>query len=208
MYVQLDTRKCKACWKCIEDCPNLVFNKVDLPWHKHAIIVDPDKCSGCLKCVKACQYGALSKADKTTHSRSHVIYLLLFFGVLMIVSGLVLQLGFHIGGSGGQHEQSSGIDTLNTVWGIIYTDWSTIHKIVVVLFSLLMIFHIKNKQVKTLSILFLLVAITGFVPWLIDLSGSSVTLRLFFIEIHDKIALILVIYLILHIIKRRKWFTQ
>jgi len=126
----------------------------------------------------------------------------------MIVSGLVLQLGFHIGGSGGQHEHAIGIDPLNTVWGIIYTDWSTIHKIVVVLFSLLMIFHIKNKQVKTLSILFLLVAITGFVPWLIDLSGSSGTLRLFFIEIHDKIALILVIYLILHIIKRRKWFTQ
>jgi hypothetical protein len=186
----------------------MVIKKVDLPWHKHAIIADPGKCSSCLKCIKACQYGALSKADKTTHNRSLVIYLLLFFGIAMIISGLVLQLGFHMGSSAGQHEHTRGFETSKAIWGIIYNDWSTIHKIVVVLFSLLMIFHIKNKQVITLSILFLLVAITGFVPWFIDLSGNSVTSRLIFIEIHDKIALILVIYLILHIIKRRKWFTQ
>lgn len=225
MNVQLDKRKCKACWKCIEECPNSVINKVDLPWHKHAVIVEPDKCSGCLKCVRACQYGALSHTGKTTHYRSPVIYLLAFFGLLMIISGLVLQVGFHMGSGGGQHEHTREIDTLSTVWGIIYPDWSSIHKITIIIFSLLMIIHIKNhwcwykrvvsrhlihknKQVITLSIFFLLVAITGFVPWFIDLSGNSAVTRLIFIEFHDKLSLILVIYLILHIIKRRRWFMQ
>ena len=131
MKVQLDTRKCKACWKCIDECPNMVIKKVDLPWHKHAIIADPGKCSSCLKCIKACQYGALSKADKTTHNRSLVTYLLLFFGIAMIISGLVLQLGFHMGSSAGQHEHTRGFETSKAIWGIIYNDWSTIHKIVV-----------------------------------------------------------------------------
>ena len=59
-FVQLDTQKCKACWKCIENCPNQVINKIDLPWHKHALIVKPDACIGCLNCVNICQYGAYS----------------------------------------------------------------------------------------------------------------------------------------------------
>ena len=64
----------------------------------------------------------------------------------------------------------------------------------------------KNSQVITLSLLFLMVAVTGLLPWSIDLSGGTTILRLLFIEIHDKLALVLVIYLVLHVIKRYKWF--
>ena len=247
-FVQLDTRKCKACWKCLYDCSGNVIGKVDLPWHKHALIIEPNRCTGCLKCLKACQYGAYSKVDKTNQKavkklngvlKKFIINnLLLTIGLAMILSGFALQFGFHMGSlddhHGGGHselsqpviyEQTRGIDTIKTVWGLNYSGWSTTHKWIIFLFSLLMVYHIydhwkwykvvitkhlagKNKQVITLSVLFLLVAITGLVPWMIDLSGSSNMLRIFLIEIHDKLALILFVYLALHVIRRMKWFAN
>ncbi|MCX8055970.1 MAG: hypothetical protein N3A67_09940, partial [Ignavibacteria bacterium] len=54
--------------------------------------------------------------------------------------------------------------------------------------------------------LFVLVAITGLTPWFIDLLKGNELLRKVFIEIHDKLAIILVVYLILHVIRRMKWF--
>jgi len=66
----------------------------------------------------------------------------------------------------------------------------------------------KNKQVIIFSILFLLVAITGLIPWFIDLSGSTSILRMLFIEIHDKITFVLIVYFVLHFIKRAKWFSN
>lgn len=167
-----------------------------------------------------------------------LINILLFVsGFALVFSGLVLQIGFHMGGPDGrqfdkqgiqsqslQYEQLRAIDTTKIVSGFNYTDWSAIHKIVVVFFSLLMIYHIyvhlkwykvvitrfligKNIQVIILSVLFLLVAVTGLIPWFIDLSGDAGVLRMLFIEIHDKIALILIVFLILHIAKRAKWFV-
>ena len=58
-HIQLDPHKCKACWECIEACPKQVLGKIDLPFHKHAKIVNPEACIGCKKCVKTCQYGAI-----------------------------------------------------------------------------------------------------------------------------------------------------
>lgn len=140
---------------------------------------------------------------------------LLFSALIMIFSGLLIQIKYHMG-------NHNGIEN-NTVWGLNYTDWSTIHKISIVLLSLIMIFHIyqhwkwystvikkrlisKNKQVLTLSVLFILVAVTGFIPWLINLLEGNLMVRKAFIEIHDKFAIILSIYIISHIIKRLKWF--
>ena len=61
--ILLDTRKCEACWKCMEVCPNNVIGRVNLPWHKHALIRNIDKCTGCSKCVKACKFNAISKVS-------------------------------------------------------------------------------------------------------------------------------------------------
>ena len=58
-----------------------------------------------------------------------------------------------------------------------------------------------------LSVLFLAVACTGFIPWFIDLFSDNSITRTLFIEIHDKFALVLIVFLILHIIKRAKWYT-
>lgn len=63
-YVQLDTRKCEACWKCLEKCVKNVIGKVNMPWHKHAKFVKPEACTGCLKCINICEYTAFSKIDK------------------------------------------------------------------------------------------------------------------------------------------------
>lgn len=242
-HVQLDTGKCKACWKCLEDCPNQVIGKVDLPWHKHALIINPDKCTGCLKCIKACSYHAFSEIDKARQepekqkkkslNKFTINHALLLSAIVMVLSGLILQLGFHIGEHRGgvhgvsstqpiQYEMSRGIDTSKTVFGLNYHDWSVTHKFAIVLVTLLMIYHIythwkwvkaiirkhlirKNIQVITLSVLFLMVAVTGLVPWFVDLSGSTNILRLIFIEVHDKLALILIVYLVLHIYQRKKW---
>ncbi len=141
---------------------------------------------------------------------------LLILGLLTVFSGLLIQVEYHIGHHG-------KIALNNHVLGISYNGWSDIHKISIIILSILMIFHIslhwkwykvvirkklvaKNRQVLTLSVVFILVAITGLIPWFIDLMKGDLMLRKTFIEIHDKLAIILSVYLILHVIKRLKWF--
>jgi len=151
------------------------------------------------------------------HINSFIINLgLLISGLLSVFSGLLIQVEYHMGNHG-------SIAMNDHVFGISYYGWSDIHKISIVILSLLMTFHIslhwkwykvvikkrlvaKNIQVLILSVVFILVAITGFIPWFIDLMNGDVMLRKTFIEIHDKFAIILSVYLILHIIKRLKWF--
>ncbi|HBX52605.1 MAG: hypothetical protein A2W98_14535 [Bacteroidetes bacterium GWF2_33_38] len=141
---------------------------------------------------------------------------LFILGIATVFSGMLIQVKYHMGNHG-------NIALNDYVFGINYQGWSAIHKISIVALSLLMIYHvyqhwkwykvvitkkliIKNQQVLILSLLFVLVAITGLIPWFIDLLNGDEMLRKGFIEIHDKLAIILSIYLILHIIKRLKWF--
>ncbi|MFA6873199.1 MAG: DUF4405 domain-containing protein, partial [Bacteroidaceae bacterium] len=176
-----------------------------------------------MRCVKQCRHRAFSERNKenleskrkkrSTLRHFLINHFLLFTGCVMIVSGLTLQLGFHVGGPEG-HQLNRQVEE----------HWSDIHKFAAVLFSLLMVYHIythrkwykvviskqlfgKNKQVIILSVLFLLVAISGFLPWFIHLSGGINVLRFILIEIHDKIALLLILFLALHLMKRYKWFT-
>ena len=73
-FVLLDTRKCKACWKCIGTCPNKVIGKINFPGHRHSRIIKSDKCSGCLKCVKICEFGAYNSiANLIENSRERTI---------------------------------------------------------------------------------------------------------------------------------------
>jgi hypothetical protein len=41
-HIQLDSRRYKACWKCIDVYSNQIISKVDLPRHIHVLIADPD----------------------------------------------------------------------------------------------------------------------------------------------------------------------
>lgn len=141
---------------------------------------------------------------------------LIVFGIATAFSGMLIQIKYHMGNHG-------NIVLNESVLGINYQSWSAIHKVSIVVLSLLMIYHVyhhwkwykgviskklitKNQQVLTLTLLFASVAITGLTPWFIDLLKGDEVLRKVFIEIHDKLAIILSIYLILHIIKRLKWF--
>ena len=61
-HIQLDSRQCEACWKCVEVCPQRVIGKMNFFFHKHAVFRRPEECSGCRKCVKVCEYHALAPA--------------------------------------------------------------------------------------------------------------------------------------------------
>jgi hypothetical protein len=156
---------------------------------------------------------------------------LLVSGALTVISGLVLQFGFHIGhgrqmhepGHETNYEQMRGFSSAPDVWGFGYSEWSVFHKYAIVLFALLMIIHIylhmnwykavfsgkvwrKNRQVIILSVLFILTAFSGLIPWFVDLLAENGDAHFGLIEIHDKLALILVVFLVLHVAKRQKWF--
>jgi len=60
-FINVNTGNCKACWKCMEICQNMVFGKIDFLGHRHIKVSNPENCTGCLKCVKSCSYGAITK---------------------------------------------------------------------------------------------------------------------------------------------------
>ena len=59
-FVRLNTKQCKACWKCIPACHQGVIGRVDILVHKHAKFRHPERCRGCLVCTKTCENGAIS----------------------------------------------------------------------------------------------------------------------------------------------------
>ena len=60
-FVQFDSRKCQACWACVDACARQVIGKVSVLWHKHAALRKGEDCIGCFKCVAACRTGALHR---------------------------------------------------------------------------------------------------------------------------------------------------
>ncbi len=62
-YIELNTRDCQACWKCVETCPNHVLGKAILLRHRHAHVDDAAACKGCKKCVRACPNEAIRYRD-------------------------------------------------------------------------------------------------------------------------------------------------
>lgn len=63
-FVLLDTKKCGACWKCLEVCTKNVIGRINLPWHKHIRFLNGSACIGCMKCVKICKTGAITMPNK------------------------------------------------------------------------------------------------------------------------------------------------
>jgi len=60
-HIWANTHNCKACWKCINECPKQVIGKVSFLWHKHIFFKNSENCIGCKKCVQACQHGVFSE---------------------------------------------------------------------------------------------------------------------------------------------------
>jgi hypothetical protein len=141
---------------------------------------------------------------------------LLLTSSAMVLSGFVIQLNYHMGHHG-------DIDKTSPVFGMTYMGWSDIHLVSIVIVSFLAGVHTimhwkwykaivrkklfaRNKLLITLTFVFIAVAATGYIPLCIRLSGGPETIRKFFIEIHDKIALPLFIYLIIHVAKTLRWY--
>jgi len=212
----------------METCRNNVIGRINLPWHKHAVIVQRERCTGCLKCVNACSVQAIctngdagQKGPVTgkSHTSRLIINLgLLIVGFAAVYSGFLIQFSYHVGHHG-------SIDTAKVVYSMNYSGWTVIHKVSIVLMSVMAAGHIiqhrkwyrsvitKNlirgkKQTLFLSLIFLLVALTGYIAWFIDITGNDQASRKAFLEIHDKLTLLLSILLILHLAKRAKWFVK
>jgi NAD-dependent dihydropyrimidine dehydrogenase PreA subunit len=71
-YITLNTRKCKACWECVESCPNNVIGRINLPFHKHARISEPENCKGCLRCVEVCLQQAIIPDKSISHQNQEI----------------------------------------------------------------------------------------------------------------------------------------
>jgi hypothetical protein len=143
---------------------------------------------------------------------------LLLAGAAMAFTGLLIQFKFHMG----HHGRS---DANAVVLGLDHSGWSSAHRIAIVAISVLAIVHIvlhwnwygtvlrkrlfsKNRLAVTLTIVFILAAITGYAPWLAGLVGASAVARRGLVEVHDKLALVLFGCLLIHVAKRAEWFVH
>jgi len=142
--------------------------------------------------------------------------LLLPVSFLAVFSGSLLQVKYHAG----------RLPKTTYVLFNNYFDWVTIHKASASLFFIFLCTHIylhkdwyyrmykknllkRNAPIR-LTIVLLVTAITGFFPWIQSLFVYFKGLEThfgekFFIEIHDKLGILLIILLIFHITKRFRW---
>ena len=144
--------------------------------------------------------------------------LLLISSITTAFSGLTIMIHYHMGHQG-------DISTTDLFWGIYYGGWSTIHKTATIALSLIMAYHIllhlkwyknvllkklltKNRQVILLSVIFIVTALTGFIPWLLQSGDVSDIPQRGLIEIHDKMGIVFIVFLVLHVSKRFNWFTN
>jgi len=142
------------------------------------------------------------------------------------VSGLVIQAVFHLGAATRAARASMEVSALGALdgpalaaWGLDRAQWGLLHKVSALAFALLLVRHItlrrawyarllrrENRsdhlQLLCLPVLMVLVALTGLAPWGLSMSGSLPHLRFLLVEMHDKLALPLILLLLLHVVQR------
>lgn len=140
---------------------------------------------------------------------------LLISGVIVIASGFLIQINYHLG----------RLSPQDSIWGIDHNIWCMVHKWSAALFVLLITYHIyiharwyrgvfkhrllrKHRMVIFLTLLTLVVSITGIAPWLIDIFEGNQLIRHITIEIHDKIAILFSVLILWHCIYRCRWYIN
>jgi len=144
--------------------------------------------------------------------------ILLVCSIAIAFSGLTIMIRYHM-------DHSGVISTTDEFWGIDYFAWSGIHKSFTIALTLLMAYHFllhwkwyknvvlkklmtKNKLVILLSAIFISTCLTGFIPWLLPSGEDTEITRRGLLEIHDKMGIVLIILLVLHVSKRFNWFMK
>lgn len=207
-YVAINPRRCVACWECIEKCPKHIIGKVGFLWHKHVAFKDADACIGCNKCVKTCPHGVFFKSDEATLSilsirtqmkTSFMIERLL---PLSFVVSAVSGIGLHIAGHGTSHE--------------LWHNWAVAHVLSSLLWLISGAYHIKrhgrwykaiaskgigkkNRMTLALSVVFLIVAVTGIVM-IACVDGANSTIGIW----HYWLGILLITFSLTHIFKRKR----
>lgn len=140
--------------------------------------------------------------------------LLLISVFIVSVSGMIIQIDYHI-----RHN----CDT-QAVLFLDRTAWYSVHVWCSVVFMLIIIYHIvahlkwygsvfkhklsrKSRPTIILTWLMLAVTITGFTPLYLSFFAEHSFLRFAIVEIHDKIAIIFMIMVFLHTMRRLKWYV-
>ncbi len=130
---------------------------------------------------------------------------LLPIGLIVSISGLFIQIHYHI-----QNSSSIG-----------YNTWANIHKWASLLFTILIVFHIilhakwynnviekhlikKNKITLYLTAITLVAALLGFAACI----ATDFDTRHVLIEIHDKTAMLFFVLLLIHVLKKCKWYLS
>lgn len=140
---------------------------------------------------------------------------LLTLGTAMSISGLIIQCHYHLQKS----SKESIVFILNRV------EWNAIHVWTSVFFLFVALYHVwvhrkwyenvlgrnllaKHRPTIILTVLTLLVVVSGLAPLFILYFGGNSILRFLIIEIHDKIAIIFFIVAFRHTTKRFKWYIN
>ncbi len=132
--------------------------------------------------------------------RGLINYILLLTGFITCFSGIFIQIRYHI-------TNAEGLTKIyNTSLGLLYDQWRSIHIISSILFALLCLYHailhkrwysnLLKKRLENRSI------ISATLSCVFTLLNISIILPFNLIEIHDKIGLIFILLLCLHLIKK------
>lgn len=197
-YVEMDSRRCMACGKCVAACPKKVIGNVGIMWHKHVAFKSADACIGCNKCIKICPNGVFFKPDECASGRQQKNALSFQMERLLplaFIATVVTGIGLHATGHGNDYD--------------LWRNWSAAHIASCILWSISAAFHLtrhpgwyKNlfsrgfvkKRLPTisLSVLFLVTLITGCM--LLSIHGQTSGIGLW----HYKAGILLIIATLFH----------
>ena len=203
-YVAMAPNRCAACWVCTEQCPQKVIGKAGRFWHRHVIFENADACIGCGKCIKVRPNGVFSKSTPTspTHKADkRALPRIAWLLPIAFVASAVTGIGLHIAGHGNSHEtwHNWGVAhmAVSFLWLLSVAAHAKRHRL---WYKTLMCERTTNKHRTTLflSVVFLIVAITG-ILLMACVEGANSPIGL----LHYKLGILLLASTVVHVLCRK-----
>ena len=125
----------------------------------------------------------------------------------------MLQLGYHVSLTDISERYLKSIALMS------YLQWQQLHQITSILFTACCLWHLwrhkkyyrkffkavlwrRCMQLNLFSVFFLIATTTGFVAWILRVMKYNTQLAHIWVETHDKLAIVMLCFALLHIIKR------